>query len=136
MHVERLQQLRRVVAEAPAERFDMAWICRRDHACGTAYCAAGWAVLNPWFQQETPILDHFMILYKSDRAIVTTKNPDGAFPGLAQVFGLELTDARDLFGGNLYSGSEVSQSEVIANIDRLLNGKRTIRYGVEDNDDE
>jgi hypothetical protein len=128
MHEERLRQLRRVVEEAPAERFDMAWLCRLDK-CGTAHCAAGWAVLDPWFQQETPILDHFTITHKSEfRVLVTAKSFEGAFPGLAQIFGLELTEAHYLFGANLYGVSTVSQSKVLANIDRVLQGKQAVSY--------
>ena len=51
---ERLTQLRRVVVEAAPDRFDMRSFSA-DTPCGTAYCAAGWAAIDPWFREHTHI---------------------------------------------------------------------------------
>jgi hypothetical protein len=128
MHEERLRQLRRVVAAAPADRFVMDRFCTAGQPCGTAYCAAGWAVLDPWIQKETPMLEYFTVEDFDQETLVVPRGPRGGFHGLSTVFDLKSAEADDLFGAYLPSGCKVSQAAVIANIDRLLQGEATIPY--------
>lgn len=50
-YVERLKQLRRVVAAVPRRRFDLNIIARKS-GCGTVGCAFGHAGLDPWFRRR------------------------------------------------------------------------------------
>lgn len=51
---EALKQLKRVVKAAPAERLHMRAVMEKAE-CGTAYCAAGWAAQDKWFEDNTEI---------------------------------------------------------------------------------
>lgn len=128
MHEERLRQLRRVVAAAPADRFVMDRFCTVGLPCGTAYCAAGWAALDPWMQKETPMLDYFALVSFDPETLVAPRGLRDGFHGLSTVFDLKSAETEKLFGGDLPSGCKVSQAAVIANIDRLLQGEATIPY--------
>jgi hypothetical protein len=128
MHEERLRQLRRVVTAAPADRFVMDRFCRASQPCGTAYCAAGWAVLDPWFQKETPMLDYFEMCNFNNETVVISYDPVTCFRGLATIFDLDHIETEALFGANLSEGCKVFPAAVIANIDRLLQGEATIPY--------
>jgi hypothetical protein len=128
MHEERLQQLRRVVAAAPADRFVMDRFCTVGLPCGTAYCAAGWAVLDPWFQKETPMLGCFELASRDQETMVKAYDGRTCFRELASVFDLDCIETEVLFGAGLPVDCKVSQVAVIANIDRLLRGEETIPY--------
>jgi hypothetical protein len=111
-NIEALKQLKRVVRNAPMERFNMVSqvIVRRDevHECGTAMCAAGWASVDPWFSQRG---------FRGDEMF----KPN--------IFGLSAADSRALFGGGLYPGCpRVSKRMVLANINRLINGEDALPY--------
>jgi hypothetical protein len=128
MHVERLRQLRRVVTAAPADRFDMRRFCTVGRSCGTAYCAVGWAALDPWFQKETPMSDYFDLMDHEQGTLVLANDNRNCFRGLATIFDLDRFETEILFGTGLQFGRKVSQAAVIANIDRLLQGEETIPY--------
>jgi hypothetical protein len=128
MHEERLRQLRRVVAAAPEDRFEMRRFCTADQRCGTAYCAAGWAALDPWFQKETPMSDYFDLVDHEQGTLVLANDNRNCFRGLATIFDLDGIETKELFGACLPSGCKVSQAAVIANIDRLLQGEATMPY--------
>lgn len=126
-NIEALKQLRRVVQNAPDDLFHMRAVVE-NASCGTARCAFGWALVDPWFQQNTEILDvgtvdldeHGNINYCSM-----------SFYGAANLFDVSDTDANNLFGGELNYGTEehaVSKEEVIWNIDQLLNDKPALPY--------
>lgn len=123
-NIERLTQLRRVVEAAPEHLLDMGSF-KLTKDCGTAYCAAGWAAIDPWFVKQG--LDLF--------AEVDGGDP---FYHLADFFNLDTEDANNLFGADLARNDNVSKEEVLANIDRLIAGQHTEPYpGVEeDYDDE
>jgi hypothetical protein len=125
-NIERLKQLRRVIEEAPEDRLHMRRWCEKAK-CGTAYCAAGWAAVDPWFAENTAIRKIFHV------------EPDGfveplaceVMGDLAKLFGITNRDARYLFGGALESGAgphSVTKKEVLDNIDRLLAGDSAERY--------
>jgi hypothetical protein len=128
MHEERLRQLRRVVAAAPADLFVMDRFCTMNQPCGTAYCAAGWAALDPWFQKETPMSDYFDLVDHEQGTLVLANVSRNCFRGLATIFDLDGIESKELFGADLPLGCKVSQAAVIANIDRLLRGEATIPY--------
>jgi hypothetical protein len=96
--------------------------------CGTTYCAAGWAALDPWFQKETPMLDYFALVSFDKETLVVPRDLRDGFHGLSTVFNIESADTEKLFGGCLPIGCQVSQAAVIANIDRLLHSEETIPY--------
>ncbi len=108
---EALTNLRRVVAAAPEERFDM-----RDVVCGTSRCALGWCFLDPWFMEH-----HLggLTVYDID------------FYKAGEIFGLGYDDRRALFAGSAMLSMRpdvVSRQEVLENIDRLLAGELAQTY--------
>lgn len=128
MHKERLKELRRVVEAAPEERFEMKHFCT-EASCGTAYCAAGWAAIDPWFQENTEILDIFDISIDDDGAYVEEKDDGATFEYLAEMFDISPQDTTNLFGGNLFRYSKtVPKGLVLKNIDSLLKGRKTSQY--------
>lgn len=58
MNRQRLEQVIRVMGaiEADVQRgtkeFDMRNWRTTEHGCGTAYCAVGWCMLDPWFNEQ------------------------------------------------------------------------------------
>lgn len=128
--IERLQQLRRVVLEAPAERFHMlGW---EDQAiCGTVRCAVGWAGVDPWFTAQG-----FAIILATPELTLE----DDAFSGWGAVeefFDLSGDDADALFSGeHVYALRDnphlITREMVVANIDRLIAGQEPIPYRVEE----
>jgi hypothetical protein len=121
-NVECLRQLRRVVEEAPADRFDMRDFCLPT-SCGTAYCAAGWAAIDPWFRANTRIGEWF----RGDAGDLLYIHPNARF-GLQEIFGLEETATKRLFALGVDCWAPAMKRAVLANIDRLLAGKRARSY--------
>lgn len=131
----RMKQLRRVVEAAPEDRFEMKNFCT-ESSCGTAYCAAGWAALDPWFQENTDILDIFDVEVIGSLAYVKEAH-DNTFSRLQLMFGLSAVEADDLFGGELHRLSPpVPKSFVLENIDSILAGDPTIPYASDEDDDD
>jgi hypothetical protein len=119
---ERLRQLLRVVEAAPDERFDMRDF-HRETRCGTAYCAAGWAALDPWFRENTPIGEVLGVISRTDGGrTLEVMTPGCAFDSLADIFGLDRNDAVILFGATLNRWDVVDKCEVVENIRSLLGG--------------
>jgi hypothetical protein len=98
MHEERLRQLRRVVAAAPADRFVMDRFCTAGQPCGTAYCAAGWAALDPWMQKETPMLKYFALEDFDQETLVVPRDLRDGFQGLSTVFDLKSAETENCSG--------------------------------------
>jgi hypothetical protein len=130
---ERLRQLLRVVEAAPDERFNMIDFSL-DVECGTAYCAAGWAALDPWFRENTPIGEVLRVL-ETDGGPVLVQEIFLVFPALADIFGLDQDNADALFGASLALGDVVEKSAVVENIRSLLNGGEAWPYK-EDHDED
>lgn len=129
-NIEALEQLRRVVEAAPEERLDMRKWCGKS-ACGTTYCAAGWAAIDPWFQRNTDILDTFDVREGTTRdGVLTTlvghrRGAGMASKALARIFGIRWREAVFLFGLNLdndHLPSDVTKAEVLERIDALIAG--------------
>jgi hypothetical protein len=127
MKRERLEQLRRVVLAAPADRFHMRTWCEKS-PCGTAYCAAGWAAIDPWFQDNTEIGEVLDVNY--DGMIFT--HCFNVTYKLSRIFDISSDDSDRLFGAWLspdYSDPHgVTREDVVENIDRILAGKPAISY--------
>jgi hypothetical protein len=120
-NIERLRQLRRVVAAAPDdERFDMRYIEIRKE-CGTAHCAYGWAQVDPWFRDNTPIAERVDIGYPF------YAHDFSESPG---IFDLISDDAENLFSAPRYGPAHGARMKamVLANIDRLLAGQPSVLY--------
>lgn len=52
IYVERLTRLAELVEKIPVEEFEMSAWFKTGPSCGTIGCAAGWAALDPWFQDQ------------------------------------------------------------------------------------
>lgn len=127
MYVERLKQLRRVIEAVPEDRLDMSVWCNPYHACGTSYCAGGWAAVDPWFRENTEIGSIFVV----DEQNRVEHVPDGrTFEKLASLFDIDEDDADELFDGP----DDVTKRDVINNIDRLIRGEHVLSYDHEDFD--
>lgn len=125
-NVERLLQLRRVVEAAPDDRFHMRAFYE-EASCGTAYCAAGWAAVDPWFQEHTEIGSIFRV-GRDGLLEILSGTP---FRRLSHIFEIGANNSWKLFGWGVARNPDphaVSKAEVIENIDRLLAGKSAELY--------
>jgi hypothetical protein len=123
-NLECLRQLRRVVEAAPEDRFEMT-IFSVSGKCGTAYCAAGWAAIDPWFREHTELGQVFRMC--EDGTLNWGRNLE-LTPVLGRAFGLEEWDVDRLFGMFVNWVGEVTRQHVLANIDRLLAGEPARSY--------
>ena len=143
-NIERLEQLKRVVRDAPGDRFDMRYFGTKT-ACGTVCCAAGWAALDPWFLANTEIAkvlpkmiyDPLDGRWWEENDVFQLGGPEhGSFQRLGEVFDLTDDDTDALFNGETRAG--VTKEDVIENIDRIVGGVGALEYGghKSDEDDE
>jgi hypothetical protein len=119
-NVENLLQLKRVVENAPEHRFHMTAFIEAAE-CGTAYCAAGFAAIDPWFQENTTIGEAFK-LGKNEQFEIE----GDPFDKLQDIFELDKHDTLNLFGANISSSAgvhDVTKEMVLDNIDRAINGE-------------
>lgn len=130
-NVEALEQLKRVVLDAPDDRFRMDSF-DVPNACGTTRCAAGWAADDPWFQENTAIGKSFPIgpngLFDFRSASAST------FEGLREIFDLGDDDISAMFFPNWRK--DITKAEVIANIDLAIAGDRAVPYDDDDDDED
>lgn len=123
MNTERLLQLRRVLDEAPEERFHMrTWSEAAD--CGSAYCLAGFMAIDPWFRRETEVGNVFIL--NKHNCLLNVESTDIPFRFLAGVFAIAESDSENLFGYGIPLHADphcVTRAEVRANIDRILAGR-------------
>jgi hypothetical protein len=125
MNTEALQQLRRVVQDAPDDLFHMRALVE-ESACGTARCAIGWAAVDPWFQANTRLPGWIPSSYAG--AIFPTGR---VWDALDAIFGISCSDTSNLFAGDLPMSAgkhAVSKTEVLWNIDELLAGRNALPY--------
>jgi hypothetical protein len=111
-----------------------------DHAdCGTAYCFAGWMVVNPWFRKHTTLGRYLAV--QTDGEICLTNAGMGvnaisdhnepALVAVIRVLGIEERDGENLTGCGLSSRGNphsVSREEVLWNVDELLAGRAALPY--------
>lgn len=120
-----LQNLYRVVESAPDDLLHMRSIVE-PAPCGTARCALGWAIIDPWFQQETAI-NQILAADHDSRGLETYY--DRAY--LSTLFGLSESDCTNLFALEAEKDLDphaISKAEVLANITRLLAGRHALCY--------
>ncbi len=119
---EAMIELRRVVEAAPPELFHMrAW--KEKAGCGTAYCAAGWAAIDPWFTERGLTHEAMQAASMDFR--------DSTFDAVRRFFGLTEAEGERLFGTSgtdYYDPHAITREMVIENIDRMLAGKRPRFY--------
>jgi hypothetical protein len=155
-NVERLKQLRRVVEQAPEHRFHMNHWCDTNAGCGTAYCAAGWAALDPWFRENTEIEQIFKLEHLGPDPeikgleLFDVRSRDWPYIGrtfgrLADMFDIEDEESERLFGQGLEADDShnhvVTKAEVLERIDGLIEGQEIEPYeavieSAEDDEDE
>ena len=120
---EILLNLRRVLLAAPEERFEMENFSTNT-GCGTAYCLAGWARLDPWFVDNTKISS--LLEIESDGTLEAIRS-----------FALQFFEAfclDELDQGNLkrllndYCIPGVTKKMVRLNIERMLMGLPALPY--------
>lgn len=110
-HIERLEQLRRVVLAAPDnELFDMN-VVEGYGDCGPPHCALGWAMVDSWFKENCPI------------------SATDYFDTNLGIFDLNIDDFDSLFDAPVWDmqGGR-AKTLVIANIDRIIRGEPAIPY--------
>jgi hypothetical protein len=142
-NVERLRELRRVIEAAPEDKLHMPQWCDFHAPCGTAYCAAGWAAIDPWFQKNTPILEIFSVQKLGDvfpktepervgDLFVQPRTLGRTMTSLAALFDLGYDAAANLFGNELggFSSHSVTKKEVLSRIDAAIAGKPVKPYKV------
>jgi hypothetical protein len=130
-----LKHLRRVVENAPEELFHMRSIVEQAE-CGTARCALGWCLVDPWFQQNTRLGE----VATWDQAYAPLP-PDAEAQSYApavvrakfagDIFGISPNQAGTLFAFEIRSGADphpISREQVIKNIDRLIKGRPAVAY--------
>jgi hypothetical protein len=96
--IERLEQAKRVMLAVKPELFSMnAWTGLNE--CGTTHCVGGWLRLDPWFQENTTILDIFShdygYVYVTEWSIT---HSSGLATLLAEVMNIRTSEAKALFG--------------------------------------
>lgn len=155
MNRDLMLQLRRVAEAAPEHRLHMRNFCESEAACGTAYCLAGFAAVDPWFRANTTI-NRILEVAEDDETgellvYETGVLPEGVsktdeervyalsatFVGLGRLFDLRPADAYNLFGGGLdYAAGEhaVGKDEVLWNVDALLRGEAARPYAASGED--
>lgn len=119
---EALRQLRRVVEMAPDDLLHMRSVVEKS-GCGTARCAFGWCLVDPWFMTNTALKE----FVSWDSSYLPPPYKDETW----RVFGLSAADSINLFASDLasFSGAHsVSKAEVLWNIDRALEGEKTLPY--------
>lgn len=129
---EALRQLRRVVEAAPDDLLHMRAIVELAK-CGTARCALGWAIIDPWFQQNTAINELIPANFRG-QAISDLPDHQGGhntWKSLSGIFGIGLDNTDNLFAGDIFQDTNehaVSKAEVLWNIDELLAERDALPY--------
>ena len=130
-NTEALRELRRVVEAAPDHQLHMR-VLHEKCECGTAYCALGWTVQDPYFVEKfgDELQRQLGWTHTTDVDLL-----DLGFSRLLEItpaiFGISTREADKLFASNIdyYEGPHsVSKAEVLWNIDQLLAGNTTRHY--------
>ena len=128
-HIERLEQVVRVLRELPKEkRFQLdCW-----NICGTVACAAGWAASDPWFRRRGFKLKQVRGLYGGSAQFFDVE--DGrpeyepacgklrAFDAVEYFFGMTDDEAADLFSEDGYRRG--SKYDVIRRLESFIKKQR------------
>lgn len=124
-----LLNLRRVILAAPDHLLHMRWV-ESQAPCGTAFCAFGWALQDPWFQANTQ-LKEYRSGHEYMRCIPFTTDGDYLDP-IHTLFSISEDSCDNLFALNGEWWGEfphaVTKAEVLWNIDQLLLGHEALPY--------
>lgn len=121
---EALENLKRVLSSAP----DTLNMSRFRETCGTAACAIGHAVEDPWFQENRlQLSDDGTVVVFRDRKEKRIHRGEKA---TLKFFGLSDADNKALFypGTAMATTNPVAKQDVIANIDLILEGQPAMAY--------
>lgn len=132
-----LLNLRRVILAAPDHLLHMRWV-ESQAPCGTAFCAFGWALQDPWFQANTKLKE-----YRSGLRGMTCLpylNYNFLDP-LHILFSISEDSCDNLFalnGWEDYTDNPhiITKAEVLWNIDQLLLGHEAFPYQATLTEDE
>ena len=122
-NIEALKQLRRVAEEAPDDLLHMRAVVEVAE-CGTARCLLGWAIVDPWFREHSP-------LKEVDANYEWKGFPGGSVSDMRWFLNISARDARYLFADGIDPSSDphgITKKEVLDNIDRLIAGEDAERY--------
>ena len=112
-HIERLEQVVRVLRELPKENnLDLRFWSR----CGTAACVIGWSARDPWFKRRR------FKLYKE--SVPVFRNESG-WAAVEEFFGISPRSAQELFHKHSYLRG--SKSDIIRRISSFIKQKRKER---------
>lgn len=126
-NIEALKQLYRVVQGAPDDLFHMRRVVE-ESSCGTARCALGWALIDPWFLDNTEIAATVSTVFTgSDSYLYVSKVWE-----LSRVFDLSMEDTNNIFAldavpCNMEEHS-VSKEEVLQSIAHAIDGYCPFEY--------
>ena len=127
MNIERLERLLHILRTVDEKHFNMGfWADYDSPDCLTASCAMGHACMDPVFQQQGLRLD---LVY---RAVEPFYHGEHGYLAAALFFGLDLPDAKRLFGTHKYIKrelleypSQIKPKHVIAAIEEFMREKLT-----------
>jgi hypothetical protein len=110
MHKERLEQMVVMLRGLPPEKrsnFDIG-----EWSCGTSACAVGTACFDPWFNEQGLHLNEYGGPSFKDWT---------SWDAVEAFFGMDPSDARDLFyGGNYPKGDDTTPAEVANRIEAFI----------------
>lgn len=116
---EALKQLLRVAKAAPAHLLHMRAFTETAD-CGTAFCLAGWASIDPWFRKNTKINDLLPANNEFPQFFVVDRER------LAEIFDITGKQAEDLFALDIVTSAEphaISKAEVVRQVKALIDGE-------------
>lgn len=113
-HIERLQQVVRVLRELPKDKkLDLGlW-----YQCGSTACAIGWAAADPWFNKKGLRLSQN---YLSGNAKPQFRRKFG-FDAVSAFFGLTSDEENFLFINDSYRRG--TRGDVIRRLEAFIHGK-------------
>ena len=122
-HITALRQLKRVIKNTPDDLLHMdKWA--GTARCGTVRCAAGWAAVDPWFNE------HGFTAHPGGSPTYAGKWP---FDSLRAFFRLTGAATDHLFAidhPGLPGGHAVSKRQILNQIDRIIAGEPTHHYRI------
>lgn len=134
IHIERLENLKRVVLAAPEKYFDMCvWGYKPDNDdCGTNHCAMGWAVQDAYFKTD----GWGMKWWAEDGGWSTdspyayvavngcTSKAENFKKVIAEYFGIKRAQAHRLFWPHEFSRTKVTRKNFARQVDALIEARR------------
>lgn len=91
MNLERIRHIKTVMDAVSPESVGLNDYLRKDDACGTLACVAGWCCLDPKFHEEG-------LTFAGANNFPKYQGLGAGFPSLRAFFGLNFRQTEDLFG--------------------------------------